>query len=95
MTFIAIIGAATAVFAAMVSLTQSDIKKILAYSTISQIGFMIMACGLGAFAVAIFHLLAHGFYKAFFFLSTGNALRSVEQSLGHGDPDHPVSEGMG
>ncbi len=95
MTFIAIIGAATAVFAAMVSLTQSDIKKILAYSTISQIGFMIMACGLGAYAVAIFHLLAHGFYKAFFFLSTGNALRSVEQSLGHGDPDHPVSEGMG
>jgi len=95
MTFIFIIGATTAVFAGIVSLTQSDIKKILAYSTISQIGFMVMACGLGAFAVAIFHLLAHGCYKAFFFLSTGNALRSVERSLGHGEHEHPVSEGMG
>ena len=95
MTFIAVIGAATAVFAGIVSLTQSDIKKILAYSTMSQIGFMVMACGLGAFAVAIFHLLAHGCYKAFFFLSTGNALRSVERGLGHGDHEHPVSNGMG
>ena len=95
MTFIAIIGATTAVFAGIVSLTQSDIKKILAYSTISQIGFMVMACGLGAFAVAVFHLLAHGCYKAFFFLSTGNALRSVEQNLGHGDHEHHASGGMG
>ena len=95
MTFIAIIGATTAVFAGIVSLTQSDIKKILAYSTISQIGFMVMACGLGAFAVAIFHLLAHGCYKAFFFLSTGNALRSVERDLAQGDHEHQVSEGMG
>ena len=96
MTFIFIIGATTAVFAGIVSLTQSDIKKILAYSTISQIGFMVMACGLGAFAVAVFHLLAHGCYKAFFFLSTGNALRSVERDLGHGDhKQHPASEGMG
>lgn len=95
MTFIAIIGATTAVFAGIVSLTQSDIKKILAYSTISQIGFMVMACGLGAFAVAIFHLLAHGCYKAFFFLSTGNALRSVERDLRHGGHEHPVPEGMG
>jgi NADH-quinone oxidoreductase subunit L len=93
MTFIFIIGASTAVFAGIVSLTQSDIKKILAYSTISQIGFMVMACGLGAFVVAIFHLLAHGCYKAFFFLSTGNALRSVEQGLEHGNHEHPVSEG--
>jgi NADH-quinone oxidoreductase subunit L len=95
MTFIFIIGATTAIFAGIVSLTQSDIKKILAYSTISQIGFMVMACGLGAFAVAIFHLLAHGCYKAFFFLSTGNALRSVEPGHGHGDNEHHVSEGMG
>ena len=95
MTFIFIIGATTAIFAGIVSLTQSDIKNILAYSTISQIGFMVMACGLGAFAVAIFHLLAHGCYKAFFFLSTGNALRSVEPGHGHGDHEHHVSEGMG
>jgi NADH-quinone oxidoreductase subunit L len=95
MAFIFFIGATTAIFAGIVSLTQSDIKKILAYSTISQIGFMVMACGLGAFAVAIFHLLAHGCYKAFFFLSTGNALRSVERGLGQGEHGHPVSEGMG
>jgi NADH-quinone oxidoreductase subunit L len=95
MTFIAVIGAATALFAGIVSLTQSDIKKILAYSTISQIGFMIMTCGLGAFAVTIFHLLAHGCYKAFFFLSTGNALRSVEPGHRHDNHEHPGSEGMG
>ena len=95
MTFITIIGIATAIFAGVVSLTQSDIKKILAYSTISQIGFMIMACGLGAFAIAIFHLLAHGCYKAFFFLSTGNALRSVEPGHQHGNHEHHVHEGMG
>ena len=77
MTVIAIVGATTALFAAVVSLTQSDIKKILAYSTISQIGFMIMTCGLGAFVVAIFHLLAHGCLKGFLFLSTGNQLESA------------------
>lgn len=91
MTAITIIGATTAVFAGLVSLTQSDIKKILAYSTISQIGFMIMACGLGAFVVAIFHLLAHGCYKAFFFLSTGNALQSVQAARGH-EETHPVRD---
>ena len=95
MAFIAIIGVSTAVFAGIVSLTQSDIKKILAYSTMSQIGFMVMACGLGAFSVAIFHLLAHGCYKAFFFLSTGNALRSVEPGHRHGDHEHHASEDMG
>jgi NADH-quinone oxidoreductase subunit L len=95
MVFIFIIGAVTAVFAGIVSLTQSDIKKILAYSTISQIGFMVMACGLGAFAVAIFHLLAHGCYKAFFFLSTGNALRTVEESHKQGDHAPHVSKDMG
>ena len=95
MTFIAIIGAATAVFAGIVSLTQSDIKKILAYSTISQIGFMIMTCGLGAFVVAIFHLLAHGCYKAFFFLSTGNALRSVDPGQKHSSSEHHAPQRMG
>jgi NADH-quinone oxidoreductase subunit L len=56
---------------------------------------MVMACGLGAFSVAIFHLLAHGCYKAFFFLSTGNALRSVEPGHRHSDHEHHASEGMG
>ena len=77
MTVIAIVGGATALFAALVALPQSDIKRILAYSTISQLGFMTLACGVGAFALAIFHLLAHGFLKAFLFLSTGNVLAST------------------
>ena len=82
MTLIAIVGGTTAIFAAVVSLTQSDIKKILAYSTISQIGFMIMTCGVGAFVAAIFHMLAHGCLKGFLFLSTGNQLEATG-SHGH------------
>ena len=77
MTVIAIVGGTTALFAAVVSLTQSDIKKILAYSTISQIGFMVMTCGVGAFSAAVFHLLAHGCLKGFLFLSTGSQLESA------------------
>ena len=73
MTVIAIVGAVTALFGGLVALTQSDIKRLLAYSTISHIGFMIFACGVGAFVVAIFHLLAHGFLKGFLFLSTGDS----------------------
>jgi NADH-quinone oxidoreductase subunit L len=91
MTVIAVIGAVTALFAAIVSLTQSDIKKILAYSTISQIGFMIMTCGIGAFVAAAFHLLAHGCLKAFLFLSTGNALQSVQA---HGHPQSDIGHGQ-
>lgn len=82
MTVIAVIGGMTALFATVVSLTQVDIKRMLAFSTIGQIGFMIMTCGVGAFVVSIFHMLAHGCLKAFLFLSTGNALRSVA-SHGH------------
>ena len=88
MTFIAIVGGTTALFAAMVAMVQSDIKKNLAYSTISQIGFMIMSCGIGAFVAAIFHLLAHGFLKAFLFLSTGNALQAVHTNYHPASP-HP------
>jgi len=90
MTVIAVIGALTALFAAIVSLTQTDIKKILAYSTISQIGFMIMTCGIGAFVAATFHVLAHGCLKAFLFLSAGNALQSVQA---HGHPRSDVGHG--
>ncbi len=77
MAAIAVVGAATALYGLLVSLTQADIKKALAYSTISQIGFMIFACGVGAFSAAVFHLLAHGFFKGFLFLSTGSVLDSV------------------
>lgn len=83
MTVIALIGGVTAIFATLVSLTQVDIKRMLAFSTIGQIGFMIMTCGVGAFVISIFHMLAHGCLKGFLFLSTGNALRSVG-SHGHG-----------
>jgi len=92
MTVIAVVGGTTAIFGAVISLAQTDIKKILAYSTMSQIGFMIMTCGLGAFVAAIFHLLAHGALKAFLFLSTGNALQNVfgSQHLDAGkDSHHP------
>ena len=84
MVAIAVVGAVTALYGALVSLTQSDIKKLLAYSTISQIGFMIFACGVGAFLAAIFHLLAHGFLKAYLFLSTGSALESSHGHASHG-----------
>jgi len=93
MAVIAVVGATTALFGALVALTQSDIKKLLAYSTISQIGFMIFMCGVGAFVVAIFHLLAHGFLKGFLFLSTGNALRSAG-SHGHAHIE-PVRRPLG
>ena len=75
------VGATTALFAAVVSLTQTDIKRTLAYSTISQLGFMTMLCGVGAFVAAIFHLIAHGFFKAFLFLSTGNSLAATHRHL--------------
>lgn len=81
MAVIATVGAITALFAAIVSLTQTDIKRTLAYSTISQLGFMTMLCGVGAFVAAIFHLIAHGFFKAFLFLSTGNALAGTHRHL--------------
>ncbi|MBS1985885.1 MAG: hypothetical protein JST16_17125 [Bdellovibrionales bacterium] len=65
------VGALTAVFGALVMVTQTDIKRKLAYSTISQMGMMMLACGLGAYSVALFHIVAHSFYKAHAFLSTG------------------------
>ena len=94
MTVIAVVGGTTALFGAVISLAQTDIKKILAYSTMSQIGFMIMTCGLGAFVAAIFHLLAHGALKAFLFLSTGNALQNVfgsPQAEGGQDSHHTAA----
>ena len=76
MIVVAIIGGLTAVFAALVAITQFDIKRILAYSTISQLGFMVMACGVGAYGAAVFHLLTHGAMKSFLFLSAGSALQN-------------------
>lgn len=95
MTVIAVIGMTTALYGALVALTQSDIKKALAYSTISHIGFMIFACGVGAFLAAIFHLMAHGFLKGFLFLSTGDALESVGHHQARSEERLPVSIAAG
>lgn len=88
MTVVAVIGGLTALFAAIVALTQTDIKRILAYSTMSQLGFMILACGLGAYVAAIFHLVTHGALKAFLFLSSGSALQGLRHP-GHGQAGPP------
>jgi NADH-quinone oxidoreductase subunit L len=71
---VAIIGAATALFAATIGLAQWDIKKVLAYSTISQLGYMFLACGVGAFAAGIFHVFTHAFFKALLFLGSGSVI---------------------
>jgi NADH-quinone oxidoreductase subunit L len=74
MYIIAVIGAATALFAATIGLAQWDIKKVLAYSTISQLGYMFLACGVGAFAAGIFHVFTHAFFKALLFLGSGSVI---------------------
>ncbi|MDX6403632.1 MAG: NADH-quinone oxidoreductase subunit, partial [Blastocatellia bacterium] len=77
MFVVAIIGAATALFAATIGLAQNDIKKVLAYSTISQLGYMFMACGVGAFVAAIFHVMTHAFFKAQLFLGSGSVIHGM------------------
>ena len=80
---IAIVGAATAVFAALIALVQNDIKRVLAYSTISQLGYMFLGCGVAAYSTAIFHLMTHAFFKALFFLGAGSVIHALggEQDL--------------
>jgi len=77
MFIIAIIGAATAIFAATIGLAQNDIKKVLAYSTVSQLGYMFLACGVGAFIAAIFHVMTHAFFKALLFLGSGSVIHGM------------------
>src|SRR6202140_354415 len=77
MFVVAIIGAGTALFAATIGLAQNDIKKVLAYSTISQLGYMFMACGVGAFVAAIFHVIPHAFFKAQLFLGSGSVIHGM------------------
>jgi NADH-quinone oxidoreductase subunit L len=74
MLVVAIVGAATAIFAATIGVAQNDIKKVLAYSTVSQLGFMFLAAGVGAFSAAIFHLMTHAFFKACLFLGAGSVI---------------------
>lgn len=83
MQIIAIVGLLTAFLAATIALTQNDIKKVLAYSTISQLGYMFLACGVGAFTTAMFHLTTHAFFKALLFLGAGSVIHacSGEQDM--------------
>jgi NADH-quinone oxidoreductase subunit L len=74
MLVIAIVGAFTAIFAATIGFAQNDIKKVLAYSTVSQLGYMVLAVGIGAFTAAIFHLMTHAFFKACLFLGSGSVI---------------------
>ena len=77
LTVVAIIGTLTALFAATIGIAQTDIKKVLAYSTISQLGYMFMACGVGAFSAGIFHLMTHAFFKGLLFLAAGSVIHAV------------------
>jgi len=77
MTVVAIIGSLTALFAATIGIAQTDIKKVLAYSTVSQLGYMFMACGVGAFSAGIFHLMTHAFFKGLLFLAAGSVIHGV------------------
>jgi NADH-quinone oxidoreductase subunit L len=77
MLVVAIIGCATALFAATIGLVQTDIKKVLAYSTVSQLGYMFLACGVGAFSAGVFHLMTHAFFKALLFLAAGSVIHAM------------------
>jgi len=85
MLVVAIVGCATAFFAATIGLVQTDIKRVLAYSTVSQLGYMFLACGVGAFSAGIFHLMTHAFFKALLFLAAGSVIHAMggEQDMRH------------
>ena len=88
MTTVAVVGALTALFAATIGLFQYDIKKVLAYSTVSQLGYMFIGVGVGAYWVGIYHLLTHAFFKACLFLGSGSVIHGMHYVAHHGDDDH-------
>jgi NADH-quinone oxidoreductase subunit L len=77
LSVVAIVGAATAIFAATMGLVQTDIKRVLAYSTVSQLGYMFLGCGVAAYSAAIFHLMTHAFFKALLFLAAGSVIHAL------------------
>lgn len=93
MMAMAVIGAITALFAATIAMAQRDIKRVLAYSTISQLGYMIAALGIGAYVAAAFHLITHAFFKALLFLGSGSVIHGVEHGVLHTD-DHVDPQDM-
>ena len=96
MMFLALVGGFTALFAATIAIVQFDVKAVLAYSTISQLGFMVAALGIGAYVAAAFHLITHAFFKALLFMAAGSVIHGMEHgehhvhehAHGHGDDDH-------
>ena len=97
LAFMAVVGAFTALFAATMAVAQNDVKAVLAYSTISQLGFMMAALGIGAYVAAAFHLITHGFFKALLFMAAGSVIHGMEHGEhhvhehghdGHEDHDH-------
>jgi NADH-quinone oxidoreductase subunit L len=97
MLVIAFIGAFTALFAATIAVAQNDIKRVLAYSTISQLGYMVAAVGIGAFVAAVFHLVTHAFFKALLFLGSGSVIHGMEHGVHetheHVDPQDMMNMG--
>ncbi len=83
MSVMAVIGAFTAIFAATIAASQTDIKRVLAYSTISQLGYMVAALGVGAYVAAAFHLVTHAFFKALLFLGSGSVIHGMEHGVLH------------
>jgi len=81
MTVVAVIGALTALMAASIAMVQNDIKRVLAYSTVSQLGYMFLACGVGAYAVGVFHLMTHAFFKALLFMAAGSVMHALHGEL--------------
>jgi NADH-quinone oxidoreductase subunit L len=91
LTVVAFIGTFTALFAATIAVAQNDIKRVLAYSTVSQLGYMIAAWGIGAYVAGIFHLLTHAFFKALLFLGSGSVIHGMEHAhheVAHGEHGH-------
>jgi NADH-quinone oxidoreductase subunit L len=89
MPVIALVGTVTAVYASVVAMTQSDIKRVLAFSTISQLGTMLAALGIGAYAACLFHLITHAFFKALLFMAAGSVIHGVDHGHHH-NPGHAV-----
>ena len=94
MNVVAFIGAFTALFAATIAVAQNDIKRVLAYSTISQLGFMIAALGIGAYIAAAFHLITHAFFKALLFLGSGSVIHGMEHGVLHTGNHHVDPQDM-
>ena len=80
---VAVVGAVTALFAATIALVQTDIKKVLAYSTVSQLGYMFLGLGVGAYAAGVFHVMTHAFFKALLFLGAGSVIHGMSGRAGH------------